>query len=97
MPAQLDAERKQVVIEYSNLSFRGTMVGYHRIFGYGTNLVWDLWALMYDLASAGCIVFAISGVWIWATARERDRVSWVMLFTGVGVTLAMVFYLMLMR
>jgi len=95
--ATLDADRHRVVIESNNGDFRNTMVGYHRMHGYNTNFVWTFWALMYDLASAGCIVFAVSGVWIWATARERDKVSWLMLATGLGLTISMVLYLMLMR
>jgi hypothetical protein len=96
LTAVLDADKRNVEIETTRWDFRRLMVGYHRIHGYRGNMVWLLWALMYDLASAGCILFAVSGVWIWATARERDKVSWVMLAVGVGFTLTMVLYLMLM-
>ncbi len=97
LTAVLNADKRSVQIETAKLDFRRTMIGYHRIHGYRGNIVWLLWGLMYDLASAGCILFAVSGVWIWATARERDRVSWAMLATGVGFTLAMVLYLMLTK
>ncbi|MBW7996628.1 MAG: hypothetical protein FVQ81_08710 [Candidatus Glassbacteria bacterium] len=95
--AHLAADKASVEIERTQLDFSRLMVGYHRMRGYSGNIVWLLWGLMYDLASLGCIVFALSGVWVWATARERDKVSWVMLVTGVGFTLAMILYLMLTK
>ena len=97
LTAILDADRESVELETAKSNFRPTMIGFHAIHGYRGNLVWLLWGLMYDLASAGCIAFAVSGIWIWAAARERDSVSWVMLATGVGFTLAMVLYLMLTK
>lgn len=97
LSALLDADKRSVELESNRLGFHGTMVGYHRIHGYRGNPVWLLWGLMYDLASAGCILFALSGVWVWATARERDKVSWVMLAVGVGFTLSMILYLMLTK
>jgi hypothetical protein len=96
LTALLDADKRSVEIETARWDFRRLMVGYHRIHGYRGNIVWLLWGLMYDLASAGCILFAVSGVWMWATARERDKVSWVMLAIGIGFTLTMILYLMLM-
>jgi hypothetical protein len=74
----------------------GTSVDYHFVHGYGHGLLYNLWALMLDLAAAGCLVFAFSGIGIWVTARERDRVSWVMLIAGLGITAWMIFYYMVL-
>lgn len=95
--ATLDADRKRVEIATTRGDYRNTMVGYHRMHGYNTNFVWTLWAVMYDLASAGCILFAISGIWIWASSREKDKTSWVMFVLGWGMTITIVLYLMLSR
>jgi hypothetical protein len=95
--ATLDSGRDRVEIITARGDYRNTMVGYHRMHGYGTNVVWTIWAVMYDLASLGCIVFALSGIWIWAAARERDRTSWVMFILGWGMTIGMIMYLMLSR
>ncbi len=75
---------------------RGTLVGFHRLHGYGGGVFYDLWAFMYDFSSAALIVFAVSGLWIWFGRRERNALGWLCLTAGMGLTAAMVLYFLLM-
>src|SRR5688500_14285492 len=49
-----------------------TLVKLHRVHGYGGNLVRNLYVLCNDLASVSCILFALSGVYLWwKTAQQK--------------------------
>ncbi|HLA39962.1 MAG TPA: PepSY-associated TM helix domain-containing protein, partial [Candidatus Glassbacteria bacterium] len=94
LAATLAADRNSLEITSTEYNLRETVVGYHFIHDYGSGGVWDLWALLLDLGSVGCIVFALSGVCIWATSPEQDRLGRVMLAAGLFMTAGMLLYLM---
>jgi hypothetical protein len=73
----------------------GTMHGLHRLHGYGGGWLYNLWAVVYDLASVALIVFAVTGVYLWHRLTRRRLLGWTLLSIGVGYTIAMVLYLML--
>ena len=97
LEALLSADRGSVEITRTEYSIIETASGFHSVHSYGSGFIRDLWALLLDLASLGCIVFAISGVCIWATSAERDKVSWVMLPAGLVITIGTVLYVMLTK
>jgi len=90
----VSADRERAEITQTESGFRNLMVGYHRIHGYGDNWLYCLWSFMYDLASGACILFAMSGIVIWYPTRRRDRLGWLFLGIGFGLTAAMILYLM---
>jgi hypothetical protein len=92
--AFVSVDRQTVEITRTEWGFRRLMVGYHRVHGYSGSWLYYLWSLMYDLASAACIVFAVTGILIWYPRRNRDRLGWLFLGTGFGLTLATILYLM---
>ncbi len=71
------------------------MIVLHRMVGYGGGTLYDLWVLMYDLASAALIVFAVTGVMLWSARPGRDRLGWVMLGLGCALCLGTVLYFLL--
>jgi len=93
----VSADRETAEITESQWGFRNLMVGYHRIHGYGDGWLYNIWSFMYDLASLACIVFAISGIVIWYPTRRRDRLGWLFLGIGFGLTTVMTLYLMYAR
>jgi hypothetical protein len=49
----------------------GVLAQLHRVHGYGGGWVWNAFVLFNDLASASCIVFALSGVYLWWMTAKR--------------------------
>ena len=92
--AMLAADRASAEITTAENNLKGTAIDYHFVHLYGGGLLWNLWVMMLDLSSLGAIVFAVSGVCIWATSRERDRGSWSMLAAGLVLTVGTVLYYM---
>jgi len=92
----LAADKQSAEIVIGRTGLKGHAVDYHFVHGYGDGWLWNLWVLMLDLSSAGIIVFAISGIGIWASARERDKGSWAMLAGGTVLTVGMVLYYMIL-
>lgn len=92
--AVVSTNRQTAEITRTEWGFRNLMVGYHRVHGYGGSWIYYLWSAMYDMASAACIVFAVTGVVMWYPTRRHDRLGWLYLAVGFGLTTAMILYLM---
>lgn len=92
----LAADKQSVEVVTGKTGLKGNAIDYHFVQGYGDGWLWNLWVLMLDLSSAGSILFAISGIGLWATARERDRGGWAMLAAGSVLTVGMVLYYMML-
>lgn len=90
----VSADKMWAEITETEWGFRNLMIGYHRVHGYGDSWLYYLWSVMYDLASAACILFAITGIIIWFPTRRRDKLGWLFLGAGFGLTAVMILYLM---
>ena len=85
-----------VVVE-KQFGWQRVMVGFHRLHGYGGGWFYDLWAVLYDLASAAMIVFAVTGVVLWYRLARRHLPGWIILACGFTFTSATLGYLLLRR
>ena len=81
-------------VSEQQLGWQRILVGFHRLHGYGGGWLYDIWAVLYDLASLSMIVFAVTGVWLWARLAPRHWPGLVILATGLGLTLAIAGYLL---
>ena len=77
----------------TNFSARQTLVQFHRLHGYGGGWVYDLWMVLYDLASAAMIVFALSGIYLWYKLTKRRLLGWALLATSFAFATGTVVYL----
>jgi len=75
--------------------WRQTLIGFHRLHGYGGGWLYDGWAVLYDLASLSMIVFAITGVWLWYKLIPNRRLGWVLLALGFSFTSALMLFFLL--
>jgi hypothetical protein len=78
-----------------HLGWQRILIGFHRLHGYGGGWLYDLWAVLYDLASLSMIVFAVTGVWLWFRLAGRYWPGLVILGAGLALTLATAGYLLL--
>lgn len=92
--ALVAAGGKQVTITRKDFGFGGLANGFHRLRGYHGGWLYVLWALLYDLASAALIVFAITGIVLWHQSTARRLPGWLCLGASFGFTAVMVLYLM---
>jgi hypothetical protein len=83
------------VVKEERLAWQRTMIGFHRLHGYGHGWRYDLWAVMFDLASASMIVFAATGVWLWHRLARRRWPGWLVLAAGLLFVLASVLQFLL--
>jgi hypothetical protein len=82
-----------VRITTSQFSTRQTLVHFHRLHGYGGGWVYDLWMIMYDLASAAMILFAASGIYLWYKLTKRRLLGWVLLAVSFSFAIGTMLYL----
>ena len=71
----LQADGRTASVKIDRPGFASLMNQLHQFHGYGGGWLYDLWALMLDLVSAACLVFAVTGVYLW-WKLQRDRLGW---------------------
>jgi len=93
----LPADRGPMTVVEKRFGWQRVLIGLHRLHGYGGAAVYDVWALMLDLASASMILFAITGVLLWHRLSGDHRPGWIVLAAGFLLTASTVTYLILRR
>ena len=95
--AVIPAGGRQVIITEKTSPFRGVANGFHRLRGYRGGTFYVIWAVLYDLASAALILFAITGIFLWYKSTARRWPGAVCLAASFGFTASMVIYLVIRR
>ena len=83
----------RVTIKRSDFGAAQTLVGFHRLHGYGGGWVYDLWMVVFDLASFSMILFAVTGIYLWYKLTKRHALGWAMLGTSFAFAIGTVLYL----
>ncbi|MEA2736309.1 MAG: putative PepSY TM-like [Humisphaera sp.] len=83
-----------VTITTQRENVAGIFVQLHRIHGYGGGWIWNAFVFFNDLASFACILFALTGVYLWWKTAKRK--IWGVLCLGASCLYAagMVLYLL---
>ena len=91
--AVVDADGNRVRITREEEHFRRTLIGFHRLHGYGGGWLYTLWAILYDLASLSLIVFALTGIYMWYKLTSKRLLGWILLGLNFSYATATVLYL----
>ena len=92
--AVVSQDVRQVSITRKESGFVGLANGMHRLHGYGGGRIYDAWALLYDLASAALILFAITGIVLWYQSTPQRLPGLICLGLSFGFSTAMILYLL---
>jgi hypothetical protein len=84
------ADGRTAVVKEERLAWQRTLIGFHRLHGYGHGWGYDLWAFLFDLVSVSMIVFAVTGVCLWHRLARRRGPGWWVLAAGFLFVLASV-------
>lgn len=71
-----------------------TTIGFHRLHGYGGGMLYNFWALLYDLASFSLIVFALTGIYLWYKLTKKRLLGWICLGLSYAYAAVTMLYLM---
>jgi hypothetical protein len=84
----------RVWITTQNENAVDTMIGVHRLHGYGGGNLYNLWAFLYDLASFSLIVFAFTGIYLWYKLTKKRLLGWIVVGISYGYAAVTILYLM---
>lgn len=93
----VSADLTSVAAVEKRLGWQRVLVGLHRLHGYGGGALYDVWAVLFDLASASLIVFAVTGVLLWHRMLRDRRPGWLVLGAGLALTGSTIIYLVVRR
>ncbi len=75
-------DQNLVEINVRKLNIAGTIVGFHRIRGFGGPWQYNLYAFLLDVVGISLILFAITGVVLWLKLLKNDPIAWIVLISG---------------
>lgn len=87
--------KNEVEIKSTKLNLTGTIIGFHRLRGYGGPLQYNLYALLLDAVGLSLILFAITGVILWLKLLNNDKIAWTILALGFVYVSFVIGYLLL--
>jgi hypothetical protein len=82
-----------LVHEHTIHGARQTLIGMHRMHNYGGSILYQLWVLLYDLASLYLILFSLTGIYMWYKTTRKRLLGWIVLSVGYGYTTATILFL----
>ncbi len=88
----VSAAGDQATITRTEFGAVGLANGLHRLHGFGGGGLYDVWAVIYDLASAAMILFALSGIYLWHQSTQIRWPGWLCLALSFGFSAAMILY-----
>ena len=94
LEAVISAAGDSVRITESREHLRRTLTGFHRLHGYGGGLLYDIWAVLYDLASIALILFTLSGIYLWYKLTRHHLLGWLLLVLSLCLTGLTIGYLL---
>jgi len=83
-------DRSLVVLQTKQLSASETMIGFHRMNGYGGGWLYDIYVLMLDLASIATILFALTGLYLWYRLMKKKMWGLILLSASIGYTITVI-------
>lgn len=85
----------KTIVKTTQFTAAGTMVGFHRVHGYGGGWLYNLYVLMMDLASIATILFGLTGLYLWYRLMRKNR-KWgtIVLSAGIVYTIIVISFFM---
>ena len=88
-------DRKEIKIQTSSMNMSGSIIGLHRLRGYGGPFIYNFYAVMLDIVGISLILFAVTGVILWLKLLKFNKMAWVILIFGFLYVGAVITYLCL--
>lgn len=71
-----------------------TLIGFHRVHGYGGGFLFSCYVFLMDLASIATILYAFTGIFLWYKLIRQRRLGALLLVLGMGYTFLVVYLFM---
>jgi hypothetical protein len=71
-----------------------TLIGFHRMHGYGGGFLFSCYVFLMDLASIATILYAFTGIFLWYQLIRQKRLGALLLLLGLGYTFLVVYLFM---
>jgi len=93
----LPANSDTATITTTHQNAAGVLAQLHRVHGYGGGFAWNAFVLFNDLAAVSCVLFALSGVYLWWKIAKRKIWGVLCLSASCAYGVGMILYLMCAR
>jgi hypothetical protein len=86
-------DKNEVEIRTTKLNLSGSIIGLHRLRGYGGSVIYNIYAFMLDLTGLSLILFSITGVILWLKLLKFNKMAWAIFISGFIYVGAVILYL----
>ena len=84
----------EVKIRILEKNLNGTIIGFHRMRGFGGPLQYSLYAVLLDIVGLSLILFAITGIIMWLRILNHNKIAWTILTLGFVYVSSVIGYLL---
>ena len=88
-------DKNEVEIKNTELNLSGSIIGLHRMRGYGGSLIYNFYAFMLDIVGISLILFAVTGIILWLKLLKHNKIAWAILIFGFAYVGTVITYLCL--
>lgn len=88
-------DKDEVEIKIIQRNLAGSIIGFHRMSGYGGPIQYNIYALLLDIVGIGLIIFAVTGVIMWLKILKQNIIAWIILISGFVYVSLILGYLLL--
>lgn len=85
--------KNMVEIETTQLNLSGSIIGLHRMRGYGGPFIYNIYAFMLDIVGISLILFSVTGVFLWLKLLKFNKIAWAIFIFGFVYVGAVILYL----
>ncbi len=75
-------DRNEVEITKTTLNLSGSIIGLHRLRGYGGPILYNIYAFLLDIVGISLILFVITGLILWLKLLNHNIIAWTILLLG---------------
>ena len=79
---KISANGEEVEIEKNEKNLAHSMIGRHRLLGYGGPLKYNVYALLLDAVGLSLLLFTITGVIMWLRLLKNNIWAWIIFIAG---------------
>ena len=91
---KVSPDRSQAKLKSEKFGLVRTLIGFHRLHGYGGGFLFSCYVLLMDLASIATILYAFTGILLWYKLIRQRRLGALLLVLGLGYTFLVVYLFM---
>lgn len=91
---KVSPDHSQAKLKTEKFGLVRTLIGFHRMHGYGGGFLFSCYVFLMDLASIATILYAFTGIFLWYKLIRQRRLGTLLFLLGIAYTCLVIYLFM---